>query len=47
MVMWLFSDDELERLRSFPDIGKDELIDLRRSSRQLNCFRRLRPPQGG
>jgi len=35
MVMWLFSDDELERLWSFPDIGKDELIDHRRSSRQL------------
>jgi hypothetical protein len=41
MVMWLFSDEELERLRSFPDIGKNELIDLRRCSRQLNCFRQL------
>ena len=26
MATRLFSDDQLERLRSFPDIGKDELI---------------------
>ena len=26
MATRLFSDDQLEQLRSFPDIGKDELV---------------------